>query len=209
MTAPTTTRRHHLLGVLVLTLLAAVIATPVPGVAVSAQVPNMTSAVASDVLRVAPGKLGSLKMGTTTRKAKKRGWIRWDAAMGAWGAGPRAYRIAGDSEVFKAYPDTVRKGRVLSMHAMGNVITAKGIRAAGLEYPDPTPGSTLADLQAAYPKLRYLGMWDSPQGDALPVYTTGGKKRGWLDFYLDPTSGQVVLMQVRNGKVKWGRVLID
>ena len=37
----------------------------------------LVSASPSDVLVVAPGKIGSFRMGTSTKKAKKQGWVSY------------------------------------------------------------------------------------------------------------------------------------
>ena len=69
------------------------------------------------------------------------------------GAGPRALRLDQDgNEVFKAYPDKMAKGKVLSMHAMGDVVTTKGIWARGLGATE-RPGSSLDQIKAAYPTV--------------------------------------------------------
>jgi hypothetical protein len=165
-------------------------------------------AASSDVLVVAPGRLGTLKMGTSKTKAKKRGWIRYDRTCG-WEAGRRAVRVDGDGdEVFKAYPDKIAHGRVLSFHAMGNVVTTKGVRAAaGIGKQWRTPGSTLNEIKASYPNLKRLGAWlDYVTADWWAVYTTGSKRQGWLDFYIEPKNNTAVFVQVRAGRgVKWGR----
>lgn len=158
----------------------------------------------ADVLFVAPGRIGSLKMGTKTTKARKAGWIARDAQCGGWTAGRRAYRLdAQGNEVYKAYPDQLKRGRVLSMHAMG-VSTTAGVRTASLgQYP--TPGSTLAEVQAAYPGLVELGTWRDYLTDAdWPVHTVGSRKRGWLDFFFDPDTLTVNFVQARTNAVPWG-----
>lgn len=74
----------------------------------------LVSASPSDVLVVAPGKIGSFRMGTSTKKAKKQGWVSY--GMCGWDAGRRAVQLDQDGdEVFKAYPDKVSKGRVRSI----------------------------------------------------------------------------------------------
>lgn len=155
------------------------------------------------VLVVAPGRIGSLKMGTKTSKARRAGWIARGECDG-WTAGRRSYRLDADgNEVYKAYPDKIKGGRVRSMHAMG-VVTRTGVRTASLgEYP--TPGSTLAEVQAAYPGLVALGTWRDYLTDTdWPVHTTGSRKKGWLDFYFDPGTLTVRFVQVRTNSVAWG-----
>ena len=109
----------------------------------------LVSASPSDVLVVAPGKIGSFRMGTSTKKAKKQGWVSY--GMCGWDAGRRAVQLDQDGdEVFKAYPDKVSKGRVRSMHAMGAVVSTRGIWSSGIGKQSQRLGSSLAEMQAAY-----------------------------------------------------------
>ena len=132
------------------------------GAPTSASVPqdltasSIPPAASSDVLLVAPGKIGALRMGASKKSAKRRGWIRYSRDCG-WSAGPRALRFDADgNEVFKAYPDKVTKRKVRSMHAFGNVVTKKGIRAASLEprrsSRKPPHGSAERLPEAALPR---------------------------------------------------------
>lgn len=202
------TRHPRLLSLTVATLVLAVLTalTGPPTATYASATTVVESAVAiPDVLIVAPGRIGTLKMGTTKAKAKKRGWIRYERPCG-WGAGPRALRLDQDgNEVFKAYPDKMARGKVLSMHAMGDVVTTKGIWARGLGATE-RPGSSLDQIKAAYPTVKLRGSWqDNVTDESWPVYTTGSKTRGWLDFYLDPTTATVIFFQVRANGVKWGQ----
>jgi hypothetical protein len=202
------TRHPRVLGLAVATLVIAVLTaltgppTPTSAAATTVVASEVTN---PDVLIVAPGRIGTLKMGTTKAKAKKRGWIRYERPCG-WGAGPRALRLDQDgNEVFKAYPDKMARGKVLSMHAMGDVVTTKGIWARGLGATE-RPGSSLDQIKAAYPTVKLKGSWqDYVTEERWPVYTTGRKTRGWLDFYLDPTTTTVIFIQVRANGVKWGQ----
>jgi hypothetical protein len=89
------------------------------------------------------------------------------------------------------------------MWAAGEVVTAKGIRARGLG--SGRDGSTLADVKDAYPRLKRLGRWKpgADWGIDEVVYTTGGRKKGWLDFYVDRDTRRVSNMLVRSNKVSW------
>lgn len=169
---------------------------------------TVTAQVASpDVLVIAPGKIGTLKMGASKARAKDRGWIRYEGVCG-WGAGRRAYRLDADGdEVFKSYPDKVTRSRVLSFHAMGQVLTSNGIWAArGIGKQSERLGSTLDQIAAAYPDLKHLGDWqDYLTGEWWPVYRTGSKKAGWLDFYIDPSTNTAIFSQVRAPGVRWGQ----
>lgn len=168
--------------------------------------PAALAATDEDVLVVRRGRIGDLRMGTTTKKARKRGWISRDPFCGGWTAGPQAILIQDDGEVFKAYPDKVSGGRVRSMHAMGDVVTPKGIRTAGLTGSTPEPGSSLAKLRRAYPNLERVGSWTSDLTDEKwRVLGVGTKRKGWMDFYIDPDTRKVGFIQVRAHWVKPAR----
>lgn len=208
ITGSSVRRSRRLLAPVVLlgAVLALHTAAPAPSVAVVPTRPQPIASSGIDELIVAPGRIGSLRMGTSAKKARKAGWISYGEC--GWDAGRRAVRLDADGdEVFKAYPDRVSKGKVRSMHAMGAVVSTKGIRARGIGKQGERLGSTLDEVVAAYPKLRRLGSWQDYLTDQWwPVYTTGSKKRGWLDFYLDPASNTVILVQVRAGRgVRWGQ----
>ena len=161
------------------------------------------AANAAHVLIVGPGMIGGLQMGESTQAAKRGGWIRRDSVCGSWTAGPKAYRSTARGEVFKAYPEKTRGGRVLSMWATGEVVTAKGVRTRGLQ--SGRKGSTLATLRSAYPKLKRLGWWapGAHLGLNEVVYTTGSRGKGWLDFYVDVATNRVSTVIARTNDVNW------
>jgi hypothetical protein len=168
--------------------------------------PTALAATDEDVLVVRRGRIGDLRMGTTTKKARTRGWISRDAFCGGWTAGPQAILIRNEGEVFKAYPDKVSGGRVRSMHAMGDVVTPKGIRASGLTGSTPDPGSSLAKLRRTYRNLERVGSWTSDLTDERwRVFGVGNKRKGWMDFYIDPDTRRVGFIQVRAHWVKPAR----
>lgn len=173
------------------------------GVAATALVGQGSGSWAADVLIVGPGKVGGLRMGQSTQTAKNGGWISRDTMCGSWSAGPKTYRSNRKGEVFKAYPVKIRDGRVLSMWATGEVVTAKGVRADSLQ--SGRKGSTLATVRDSYPNLKRLGWWAPGQNWGLNevVYTTGSKRNGWLDFYVDANTNRVSMMLARHNTVKW------
>lgn len=158
----------------------------------------------SDVLVVAPGKVAGLRMGASTQDAKRGGWIKWDQTCSTWTTGPRTYRTTPrGGEVFKAFPEKVRAGHILSMWATGDVVTSKGIRAASLR--SGRAGSGLAALRRTYPNLQRLGWW-APGADwqiSEDVYTVGSRQKGWLDLYVDTETRRVSMMLIRDDAVSW------
>lgn len=97
----------------------------------------------------------------------------------------------------------IRKGRVLSMWATGEVVTAKGVRADGLQ--SGRKGSSLATVSDAYPGLKRLGRWAPGANWGLNevVYTTGNRNSGWLDFYVNADTNRVSMMLARSNAVSW------
>lgn len=174
-------------------LLALIVALPVLAAAPAAAAPQP--------LTVGPGQVGSLKMGTSTNAAEHAGWIAVDTICEGWTAGPRAYKTNRHGEVFKAYPDQIKKQRVASMWATGHVVTARGIRTHGLG-ARAQRGSTVMSLREAYPGLISRGLWfNSATGDYMRVYSIGSAKQGYLDFFV---SGQRVSFVVaRTKSVPW------
>lgn len=160
--------------------------------------------VPTDGLVVAPGRIGTWQMGTRTSKARAAGWIRRDRMCGNWTAGPKAYKLtpSGD-ELYKAYPVKVRGGRVLSAWATGEVVTTKGVRTDGLHL-NRRAGSRLAAIRAAYPRLRARGAWRDPaSGLRANVYTAGGARRGFVDFFMRKATGRLWFVVVRTDDVSW------
>lgn len=158
---------------------------------------------AADVLIVGPGKVAGLRMGESTQKARQGGWIRRDPTCGTWTTGSKTYRSNAKGEIFKAYPENVRGGRVLSMWATGEVVTARGVRTRSLS--SNRQGSSLRTLKRAYPDLKRLGWW-TPGADwdlDEDVYTVGSRSKGWLDFYVDNSTGRVSTVIVRSNDVSW------
>ncbi len=204
---PSTTRRVAVataVGALTVGLMSAPASAGVP--TPTAAGPAALAATDEDVLVVRRGRIGDLRMGTLTKKARTRGWISRDPFCGRWTAGPEAILIQDDQEVFKAYPDKVSGRRVRSMHAMGDVVTPKGIRTAGLTGSTPEPGSSLATLRMTYPKLKRVGFWTNDLTDEQwRVFGVGNKRNGWMDFYIDPDTREVAFIQVRAHWVKPAR----
>lgn len=159
------------------------------------------AAAAPQPLIVAPGQVGALRMGTSTVVAEQSGWIAVDTVCQGWTAGPLAYKFNRHGEVFKAYPDRIKKQRVASMWATGHVATARGIHTDGLG-SRAQRGSTVMSLREAYPGLVRQGQWfNSTTGDYMRVYSIGNPKQGYLDFFV---SGQRVSFVVaRTKSVAW------
>jgi hypothetical protein len=152
-------------------------------------------------LVVGPGKVGSLKMGTSTRVAQETGWIVVDAACQGWTAGPLAYKTNRHGEVYKAYPDQIKKARIASMWATGQVVTARGIRTQGLG-ARAERGSTVISLREAYPGLIRQGSWyNSQSGDYMRVFTIGDRKQGYLDFFV--AGKRISFVVARTKAVAW------
>lgn len=157
----------------------------------------------ADALVVAPGRLGSLRMGTSTSTAKRLGWIARGDVCPGWTAGPRSIKVAGGNEVFKAYPEKVKAGKLLSMWATGEVVTTKGIRTQGIG-KSKRRGSSLTTIRSTYPNLRTLGAWtDPPSGLKTQVYSAGNARKGWLDFFVADDTSRLSFVVVRTNDVKW------
>lgn len=169
-----------------------------------AMISGAVPAQGADVLVVGPGTVAGLRMGATTKEAKRGGWISRGDMCPGWSTGPKTHKVTSRGiEVFKAYPEKVRAGRLLSMWAAGDVVTRKGVRARSLK--TGRGGSTLATVQQAYPRLQRLGPWTpgAQMGMDEDVYTVGSKNKGWLDFYVDNKSRRVSTMVVRSDDVSW------
>lgn len=185
-------------------------------VAVAAGMSTMTSAppasatgiqsswtASSDLLIVAPGRIGDLRMGTTISSARRAGWISRDNTCGGWTAGKKALKWNKKGEIFKAYPEKTRRGRLLSMWATGEVATTRGVRTAGLGV-SRKKGSSVSSLRNAYPRLRQLGNWfNSSSGQTMRVYSTGNARRGYLDFFVDSANSRVSFLVIRTKDVSW------
>lgn len=170
------------------------------GVVVAAALAAPASA-SPQPLVVGPGKVGSLKMGTTTTAAQRAGWISIDPVCQDWTAGPRAYKSNRHGEVYKAYPDQIKKGRVVSMWSTGHVVTARGIHTEGLG-ARAERGSTVISLREAYPGLIKQGTWyNSTSGDYMRVFTIGDRKQGYLDFFV--AGKRVSFVVARTKAVAW------
>lgn len=156
---------------------------------------------ASDPLVVSPGRIGTLSMGTGTVRAERAGWVAPGILCPGWTAGPLALKTDRFGEVYKAFPDEVRKGRVLSMWATGHVVSTRGIRAQGLG-SRARQGSSVISVREAYPGLRKLGRWVSPDtGQSFVVYSIGSRGQGYLDFFI--SEGRVSFVVVRSARVSW------
>ena len=152
-------------------------------------------------LVVGPGQVGSLRMGTSTAAAEQAGWIAEDTVCEGWTAGPLAYKTYRHGEVFKAYPDQIKKQRVASMWATGHVVTARGIRTEGLG-ARAQRGSSVMSLREAYPGLVKRGLWfNSTSGDYMAVYSIGSAKQGFLDFFI--ADKRVAFVVARTKSVPW------
>ena len=196
---------HRFGGSLVATIAAAVAtALPVAPATAAAQEQSAASYSPADALVVSPGRLGSLRMGTSTATAKRLGWIARDSACPGWTAGPRSIKLTSDGyEVFKGYPEKIKSGKVLSMWATGEVVTTKGIRTHGIGKSERR-GSSLQSIRATYPKLRTQGAWTDPSsGEDAIVYSVGNARRGWLDFFIADDTSRLWFVVVRTDDVKW------
>lgn len=152
-------------------------------------------------LIVGPGQVGGLTMGTSTATAQAAGWIAPDTLCQGWTAGPLAYKTNRHGEVYKAYPDQIAKRRVVSMWATGHVVTVRGIHAQGLG-ARAERGSTVMSLREAYPGLVRQGKWlNSTSGEYMRVYTIGGAKQGYLDFFV--SGNRVSFVVARTKAVPW------
>lgn len=156
----------------------------------------------SDELVVAPGRIGNLLMGSTTARARDTGWIKRDPVCGSWTAGSKAVKSNRDGEVFKAFPGQINNARVLSVWAAGKVRTTRGIRTGSLQ-DRSRRGSSLKRIRAAYPNLQRMGSFRDVSGLRSTVYTTGSRKRGWLDFHIYRSIKRLNTVLVRTDAVSW------
>lgn len=164
---------------------------------------HVATAKPADTLTVSAGQVGALTMGTSTKSAKRRGWISRDSVCGSWTAGPKALKRDSDGrEVFKAFPDKIENGRVLSMWAIGEVQTTRGIKTRSLGDPSQ-PGSPLRAIRSAYPDLQKKGTLTDISGLRNTVYTTGGPRKGWLDFHVRTSTNRLNYVVVRTSAVDW------
>jgi hypothetical protein len=172
--------------------------------AVLVVLPAAPVAAADDALKVSPGRIDTLRMGTSLTQAERQGWVAPAALCDGWTAGPKALLSNRHGEVFKAFPTTVTKRRVLSMWATGNVVSTRGIRTRGLG-ARAHKGSSVTSLREAYPALRKLGR-TTVRGASMPVYSIAGPS-GHLDFFV--ADRQVSFVVVRTAKVDWRRPATD
>lgn len=174
-----------------------------PGPPASANAIQSVRTASSDLLIVAPGRIGDLRMGTTISSARRAGWISRDNTCGGWTAGRKALKRNSQGEIFKAYPERIHHRRLLSMWAAGEVATTRGVRTAGLGV-SRRKGSSVKSLRNAYPRLRQLGNWfNSPSGQNMSVYSTGNARRGYLEFFVDSANSRVSFVVVRTKGVNW------
>jgi hypothetical protein len=159
---------------------------------------------ADEALTVSPGRIDTLRMGTSLTRAQGQGWVAPAALCDGWTAGPKALLSNRHGEVFKAFPTYVAKRRVMSMWATGNVVSTRGIRTQGLG-ARAHKGSSVVSLREAYPGLRKLGR-TTVSGASMSVYSVAGPS-GHLDFFV--ADRQVSFVVVRAAKVDWRRPATD
>lgn len=173
----------------------------IAGAGVLAVVSAAPATASPQPLVVGPGAVGSLKMGTSISAAQRAGWISFDPVCQDWTAGPRAYKSNRHGEVYKAYPDQIKKARVLSMWSTGHVVTARGIRTQGLG-SRAGRGSTVISLREAYPGLIKQGTWyNSTSAEYMRVFSIGDRKQGYLDFFV--AGKRVSFVVARTKAVTW------
>lgn len=196
--------RRILLALAVATALPMTNAASIPTASATPPAGSGTTFNAAAALVVAPGRLASLRMGTATSTAKRLGWIARNDVCPGWTAGPRSIKVnKGGSEFFKAFPEKVKRGKVLSMWAAGEVFTTQGIRTDGLRR-DARRGSSLQAIRSVYPNLRERGPWRlSSSGLQTHVYSVGSARRGWLDFFVADRTSRLSFVVVRTNDVNW------
>lgn len=148
--------------------------------------------VPTDGLVVAPGRIGTWQMGTRTSKARAAGWIRRDRMCGNWTAGPKAYKLtpSGD-ELYKAYPVKVRgAGRPFGLANRRGGHDERG--AHRRLAPQPQGRKPIARDPSRVPEVARTGsLADPASGLRANVYTAGGARRGFVDFFMRKATGRL------------------
>ncbi len=126
-------------------------------------------------LRIAPGRIGPLRMGMTTTQATRLRMLKY----GPCGWGPDAYiRFCGrgGGNAFFYTPLTIRHGRVLAYWVDGSSVrTTKGLKQ----------GDRLSAMRRLYPHARQTGTQSSVYFNGRwQIYSVGSARAGWLDIFV-------------------------
>lgn len=154
-----------------------------------------TGVVASSVdLRLSPGVVGPLRMGSTIAKAKKVGMLEYGPC--GWEANKYIRYAAGGNGYFYT-PERASGGLVKAYSVEGSYVrTTRGLKQ----------GDRLSRVKTLYPGIRKTGTMSGADyyvDGGWRIYTTGSRSIGWLDVYVvdHPTDrfGVVDFFVVRAG----------